>query len=208
MLESGVRIEVEVPLGQTFSPETLPRDVPVSRSDETVAWGATDDGKTWRILYRNYLQEGTYISGQVSNPAWLENNPIEHRPLIETPVAIRLKAAAAGVLGELVKQITAQIPRYDADIPVEGELRLVDFYNDLDGGYHDGFGLMFVPASGTVEDRLHKIYSEHQPDQLLNDLQSLDSAEVNEKLRDWQYRGFNLPCTLSFRALRRLGLIG
>src|SRR2546425_9558461 len=72
--ESGVRIEVEVALSETFSPETLPTDVAVkvSRCDEMLAWGPTGgDCKTWRILYRNYLQEGTHISGQMWHPVWI-----------------------------------------------------------------------------------------------------------------------------------------
>jgi hypothetical protein len=93
LLESGVRFEIEVPFGEYYG--SLAEGPGV-----TLLWSGGDDEKTWRI----YSCEK---NGAWDGRAW-EVTSRELRPLIETPVRVRLEAVEP--LTRLVREIALRIP--------------------------------------------------------------------------------------------------
>jgi hypothetical protein len=96
LLESGVRFEVS----------EIIEDVDGSRHE--LLWYGGKEGKTWRLYYRHSwsirrVDENPYADPQ---PWW--DTGRDERPLIETPVAIRLKSNEP--LSRLVAGIAARIP--------------------------------------------------------------------------------------------------
>jgi hypothetical protein len=99
LLESAVRFEVSELIEE--------EDVDGSSRHELV-WYGGKDGKTWRLYYRHSwsirrVDESPYADPQ---PWW--DTGRDERPLIETPVAVRLKSDEP--LSRLIKAIAARIP--------------------------------------------------------------------------------------------------
>jgi hypothetical protein len=210
LLQSGVRVEAEVIISEGGVDLTPPgglvrvEEVRAVKTVSAVTWAPTPKGDPWRIYYREYKRHGT---GETGTLVWGPPNELHTWPLIEAPVEVRLRVAESGALVTLVQAVADRMPGYDAgDVPIDGEVRLVQHHDGpAPDGIHDGWKLIFLPAGATEEGRRVKVYSVDHREELENDLVSLSSREVNEKMGpDWEYRGFRVRCTVSFRALRRL----
>ncbi len=91
--ESGFRIETEV---------SFDRDDRLTEEKVALMWSGGDDGKTWRIYFSQ--RNGHWDESEHS---WIETGR-EVRPLIETPVRVRLGAIEP--LGRLFREIDSLIP--------------------------------------------------------------------------------------------------
>jgi hypothetical protein len=98
ILKSGIRFEMKV-LCNTGGPFLIDAEdaTDVWLSHSGLSWSCADDGKTWRIHFEENL-------------ASKDNNmpTLRRRPLIETPVPVRLQIETA--LANLIKEIADCIP--------------------------------------------------------------------------------------------------
>lgn len=116
LTDCGVRVEVEVDFpedppiesAEGFPPKG-PQPIPVRITFRKIAWAPTPDGKSWRIQLREYSQEGDF--GEDYGNSWEQPQLAQCRPLIETPVAVRIKCIPG--LSTLLERIAAQIPEIE-----------------------------------------------------------------------------------------------
>jgi len=94
LLESGFRFEVS---------ELIEEEDVSGFSRHELAWYGAEDGKKWRLYYRH-----SWEVRQAEEAIWWWDNGRDERPLIETPVAVRLKSVEP--LSRLIKAIAARIP--------------------------------------------------------------------------------------------------
>jgi hypothetical protein len=119
--DSGVRIQVEVEYSWTI-PSGLSGEVTrVESTVRSLAWAPSSEGKVWRIQWIEYVDHGFWDGQEVHR---LERQAKAHRPLIETPAAIRLSLDET--LARLVEEIASQIPAYTQETLIEGDLDAYD----------------------------------------------------------------------------------
>jgi hypothetical protein len=137
--QSGARVEVEVAYydngyyidGDDGMSPTTAMDLgtfPVRGETRKITWGPSPDGKTWRIMHHEFQHRGWFDEGDVN---WTKTETVDVRPLIETPMAIRL--ALGDALAKLVEEIACKIPDYIEQTAISGDLSISDLSQRDDG---------------------------------------------------------------------------
>jgi hypothetical protein len=98
-----------------------PEPVPAWRHTYALAWAPESENNEWRILHISRRSEGTSPGDQ-----WSEPHVVASRPLIETPVPVRLGIGHA--LERLIEEIASMVPddAYGQERLIEGDLHTYD----------------------------------------------------------------------------------
>jgi hypothetical protein len=172
------------------------------RDSFALAWAPTGEGKQWRILHRQRVDHGTWEEGDWY---WDESasEPVDVRPLIETPTVTRLGLDDA--LAKLVEAIGSKVPTYIQETPIEGELHVSD-QSRPEGGtgpwgvyFHKGRCLGGQDMESVSGYRRYDTWAE-----VLELVQRLVDPEVS---LDTLPRSFALNLKVPVRVLRELNLM-